>query len=393
MDSTRKRELTGGALLFGTAILALIFANTSLSDFYNTLLNTIFTVQMGEAGLSKPVVLWVNDGLMALFFLLVGLEVKRDFLEGELSKPSQAVLPAIAALGGMIVPAVIYALFNWGNVVNMQGWAIPVATDIAFVLGVLALLGPRIPRALRAFLLALAIFDDMGAIIVIAIFYTADLSLSSLMMAVLCLISLFILNRAKVKKLTPYILIGILMWLFVLKSGVHATLAGVALGLLIPHREKNDTHASPMMRLEHNLQPWVAYFVVPIFAFMNAGLALSAISAESFFTPITTGVALGLILGKQVGVFAFTWAAIQFGISQMPHGVKWPMLYAGAILCGLGFTMSLFIASLAFQGTHILYFEESKLGILIGSIASGILGYYLLKRFTHAPKPASAHNG
>lgn len=378
-NNARKRELIGGGLLFGTAILALIVANSPLAGIYNGFLDTYFTIQMGAHGLSKPLVLWINDGLMALFFLLIGIEVKREFLID--LKPAQIALPAIGALGGMIIPAVIFSFFNWGINSHMQGWAIPVATDIAFVLGVLALLGPRVPRSLRAFLLALAIFDDLGAIIVIAIFYTADLSLMLLMLAGLCLLGLFILNRCKVMQLTPYVLLGVLMWVLVLKSGVHATLAGVALGLMLPYREKGSAQA-PMMRVEHGLQPWVVYFIVPLFAFANAGLPLFNITLNDFFTPITAGVALGLIVGKQIGVFVFTWAAIHFGISQKLHGVNWPTLYAGAALCGIGFTMSLFIASLAFQGEHEVYFEASKLGILVGSTMSGIIGYFLLKHFT-----------
>lgn len=382
MDSNRKRELIGGGMLFGAAILALIFANSSLLETYVNILGMPLNLSIGELHLHKPLTLWINDGLMALFFLLIGLEVKREFLEGDLSKPSQVALPAIGALGGMIVPAVIYTLFNFHDSTHMQGWAIPVATDIAFVLGVLALLGPRVPRALRAFLLALAIFDDIGAIVVIAIFYTAELSLTSLGLAFLCLASLFVLNRLKIKLLTPYILLGVLMWFFVLKSGVHATLAGVALGLMIPHRGKEDTTASPMLRLEHQLQPWIAYFVVPVFAFANAGLSFAGNSWSDLVNPITLGIALGLILGKQIGVFLFVGVMIKCGFAQMLRGANWVMLYAGATLCGLGFTMSLFIASLAFQDVNITYFDESKLGILMGSLFSGVLSYYLLRRTT-----------
>ncbi len=387
MDNNRKRELIGGGLLFGTAILALIFANSSMLETYVNILNMPFSISFGETSLIKPLTLWINDGLMALFFLLIGLEVKREFLEGDLSKLSQVALPAIGAIGGMIVPALIYTLFNYHDGIHMQGWAIPVATDIAFVLGVLALLGPRVPRALRAFLLALAIFDDIGAIIVIAIFYTAQLSLSSLGLAFLCLLGLFILNRMKVRVLTPYILLGILMWFFVLKSGVHATLAGVALGLMIPHRGKEDSTASPMLRLEHNLQPWIAYFVVPVFAFSNAGLSFAGNTWADLLNPITMGVGLGLILGKQIGVFMFVAVAIKLGFAQMLRGTNWTMLYAGATLCGLGFTMSLFIASLAFQDVNISYFDASKMGILVGSLISGLLSYYLLRRTTHNVMP------
>lgn len=382
MDSNRKRELLGGGLLFGAAILALIFANSPFLETYLNILNMPFSIKMGEFSLIKPLTLWINDGLMALFFLLIGIEVKREFLEGDLSKPSQVALPAIGALGGMIVPAVIYTLFNWGDSIYMQGWAIPVATDIAFVLGVLALLGPRIPRALRAFLLALAIFDDIGAIIVIAIFYTSELSYHAMFLSLACLAGLFLLNRLKIKVLTPYVLLGVLMWFFVLKSGIHATLAGVALGLMIPHRGKDDASASPMLHLEHILQPWVVYFVVPVFAFTNAGLSFAGSTWGDLLNPITLGIALGLLLGKQIGVFLFAGAAIKLGFVQMLRGTNWVMLYAGATLCGIGFTMSLFIASLAFQDVNITYFDESKLGILVGSLLSGLISYYLLKRST-----------
>jgi NhaA family Na+:H+ antiporter len=375
-------------MLFGAAIIALICANSSMIETYINILNMPFSITFGETSLVKPLTLWINDGLMALFFLLIGLEVKREFLEGDLSKPSQVALPAIGALGGMIIPAVIYTLFNYHDKIHMQGWAIPVATDIAFVLGVLALLGPRVPRALRAFLLALAIFDDIGAIIVIAIFYTAELSISSLGLAFSCLLGLFILNRFKVRILTPYILLGVLMWFFVLKSGVHATLAGVALGLMIPHRGKEDATASPMLRLEHNLQPWIAYFVVPVFAFSNAGLSFAGNTWADLLNPITMGTALGLILGKQLGVFLFVAIAIKIGFAQMLRGTNWTMLYAGATLCGLGFTMSLFIASLAFQDVSIVYFDSSKMGILLGSLVSGVLSYCLLRRTT---QPGVAH--
>ncbi|MGA2654421.1 MAG: Na+/H+ antiporter NhaA [Gammaproteobacteria bacterium] len=384
MDSNRKRELIGGGLLFGTAILALIFANSTFLETYVNILNMPFSISVGAHNLVKPLTLWINDGLMALFFLLIGLEVKREFLEGDLSKPSQVALPAIGALGGMIVPAVIYILFNHGDSTYMKGWAIPVATDIAFVLGVLALLGPRVPRALRAFLLALAIFDDIGAIIVIALFYTSQLSFGSMLLALSCLLLLFVLNRLKVRPLTPYMLLGILMWFFVLKSGVHATLAGVALGLMIPHRGKEESAASSLLRLEHNLQPWVVYFVVPVFAFTNAGLSFAGSTWSDLFNPITLGISLGLLLGKQIGVFVFVAMAIKCGFAQMLRGTTWPMLYAGATLCGIGFTMSLFIASLAFQDVNITYFDESKLGILMGSLLSGVISYILLRKSTTA---------
>lgn len=374
------RELVGGLLLFTAAVLALLVANSPLKDAYGLLLSTSLGITLGAQELSKPLLLWINDGLMVIFFLMIAMEVKREALEGELSTPSQVALPAIGALGGMIVPAIIYAFFNYSSPVYSHGWAIPTATDIAFVLGVLALLGPRVPPGLRMFLLSLAIFDDIGAIIVIALFYSHDLSLIMLIGSLVCLLILFIFNRMGVRKLTPYMLVGIVMWLFVLKSGVHATLTGVALGLMIPHKNSGGA-SSPLKQLEYALHPYVVYMILPLFAFTNAGISLGALSLDDLNNSVTYGVALGLFIGKQLGIAAFVWLAIRFGFASLPRNTDWPTMYAGCILCGIGFTMSLFIASLSFVPGTMDNFAADRLGIFIGSIVSGVVGYFMMTHF------------
>lgn len=371
------RELLGGFLLFSAAVLALVVANSPLEQAYGLLLSTPLGVTLGAKGITKPVLLWINDGLMVIFFLMIALEVKREYLEGELSSPAQVALPAIGALGGMVVPALIYAFFNHDNPSFSHGWAIPTATDIAFVLGVLALLGPRVPPALRMFLLSLAIFDDIGAILVIAVFYSHDLSLIMLVGSLVCLTILFILNRTGVRNLTPYMLIGLVMWVFVLKSGVHATLTGVALGLMIPHKNAGGA-TSPLKRLEYALHPYVVYFILPLFAFTNAGVTLGNLTLADFQNTVTYGVTLGLFLGKQLGIAAFVWVAIKLGLAALPRNTDWPTMYAGCILCGIGFTMSLFIASLSFVPGTMDGFAADRLGIFIGSILSGVVGYWLI---------------
>lgn len=378
MNKIYSRELIGGVLLFVAALLALFVANSPLSEWYGLLLDTPFEVRLGAHSLNKPLLLWINDGLMVIFFLLIALEVKREFLEGDLSSPSQIALPAIGAAGGMLMPAIIYTLFNHGHPEYTHGWAIPTATDIAFVLGVLALLGPRVPTALRMFLLSLAIFDDIGAIAIIAVFYSHDLSLTALVSSLVCLGVLFMFNRMKVKALMPYALIGLLMWVFVLKSGVHATLTGVAIGLMIPHKGHRPGE-SPLKRMEYSLHPYVVYGIVPLFAFTNAGVALGALSVNDLVNPVTLGVALGLFVGKQLGIASFVWIAIKAGFAQLPRNTTWPAMYGGCILSGIGFTMSLFIASLAFTPGTMANFAADKLGILLGSITSGILGYIVLR--------------
>ncbi len=379
MNKIYTRELVGGALLFFAAVLALIVANSPLSPFYNLLLDTPFGIRLGEQSLEKPLLLWINDGLMAVFFLLIALEVKREFLEGELSSPSQIALPAIGAVGGMLVPALVYVAFNFGHAEYIHGWAIPTATDIAFVLGVLAILGPRVPTALRMFLLSLAIFDDIAAIAIIAVFYSHDMSINMLVGSLICLGILFIFNRMNMKLTMPYVLVGIVMWLFVLKSGIHATLAGVALGLMVPHKGAR-VGESPLKKMEYTLHPYVVYAIVPIFAFTNAGVSLLDLTLTDLINPVTLGVALGLFVGKQIGILGFVWVAIKLGFASLPRNTSWPAMYGGSILCGIGFTMSLFIASLAFTpGTMPDGFAADRLGILLGSLTAGIVGYLILR--------------
>ena len=355
----------------------MLAVNSPLQDWYKALLHTPVIVQVGALEIAKPLLLWVNDGLMALFFLTVGLEIKREVLQGELADLSKAALPVIAALGGMIAPALVYSLVNYHDPYAMRGWAIPTATDIAFALGVLSLLGKRVPTSLKLFLLTLAIVDDLGAIVIIAIFYTVKLSAISLSIAGAALVVLFILNRRGVLSLSPYLLVGFVMWVAVLKSGVHATLAGVLLALFIPLRVPAGSAHSLAEGLEHDLHSSVAYFILPIFAFMNTGVSLAGLSINSIFEPIPLGIALGLFLGKQLGIFGACWLAIQLKIAQLPSGVGWWELYGVALLGGIGFTMSLFISSLAFEGTNIV--THDRLGILTGSMVSALFGYLLLK--------------
>ena len=372
-----RHEATAGLLLMSTAALALLLDNSPLAPLYDRLLLTPMVVQVGELAINKPLLLWINDGLMAVFFLLVGLEIKREVLEGELSSRSQIVLPGIAALGGMVVPAAIYLVINWGDPVLMNGWAIPAATDIAFALGILALLGSRVPVALKVFLLALAIIDDLGAIIIIALYYTSGLSLAALAVAGIGALALLLLNRFGVMKLAPYILVGIVMWVGVLKSGVHATLAGVVLAMAIPLRPSPGVGESPLKRLEHALHPWVAFCVLPAFAFANAGVSLAGLSLGSFLEPLPLGILLGLFLGKQVGVMGFVWLGVRAGLCRLPAGVTWMQLYGVALLAGIGFTMSLFIGTLAFEDAS--HSAGIRLGVLGGSILSACLGYMVLR--------------
>ncbi len=372
-----RHEATAGLLLMATAALALLLDNSPLSPIYDKLIATPVVLQIGDFEIDKPLLLWINDGLMAVFFMLVGLEIKREVLEGELSSRSQIMLPGIAAVGGMVVPAAIYAMINWDDPIRLNGWAIPAATDIAFALGILALLGSRVPVALKLFLLALAIIDDLGAIIIIAVYYTADLSLVSLAVAGVGATVLIILNRCGVMRLAPYILVGIVMWAGVLKSGVHATLAGVVLAMAIPLRAAEPGQEPPLKRLEHALHPWVAFGVLPAFAFANAGVSLAGLSLDSFFEPLPLGIMLGLFLGKQLGVFGFVWVGVRLGLCQLPNGVTWLQIYGVALLSGIGFTMSLFIGTLAYEGPA--YSAGIRLGVLGGSILSGVLGYLVLR--------------
>ena len=366
-------EAASGLLLIAAAALALIVNNSPLSHYYTAFLDVPVAVQIGALQIAKPSLLWINDGLMALFFLLIGLEVKRELLEGQLSKPSQVVLPGAAAIGGMVVPALIYWFINKDYPDALDGWAIPMATDIAFALGVLALLGKRVPVSLKLFLMTLAIIDDLGAIIVIAVFYSSELSGVSLMLAAACLIALIAMNRLGVIKVAPYMIIGLILWVCVLKSGVHATLAGVTLAFCIPLRTKNS-ETSPLLTIEHALHPWVAYAILPLFAFANAGVSLSGVTLHSFVSHVPMGIAAGLLIGKTVGVFGLTWIAIKTGMAALPAGANWGQVFGVAILCGIGFTMSLFVGSLAFVAGSD-YVGMDRMGILTGSILAALIGY------------------
>lgn len=371
-----KLESAAGMVLMAAAVLAILVENVGLSHIYDLLLTTPVVVSVGTLDIAKPLLLWVNDGLMAVFFFLVGLELKREVLEGDLSSRDQIILPGIAAIGGMAAPALVYTIFNIDDAEAMRGWAIPAATDIAFALGILALLGSRAPVTLKIFLTALAILDDLGAIVVIAIFYTADLSVLSLAISAVGLVGLVVLNLLGVTRLTPYMLIGIFVWVCVLKSGVHATLAGVALAMAIPLRAQDEQGRSPLRRLEHGLHPWVAFAILPIFGFANAGLYLGDVSVEAMLAPIPLGVALGLFVGKQIGVFGGAWLTIKLGVARLPDGCTWPMMYGVCLLTGVGFTMSLFIGGLAFN--DIAHVNMVKLGVLLGSLLSGTVGFAVL---------------
>ncbi|MCJ8178995.1 Na+/H+ antiporter NhaA [Pseudomonas viridiflava] len=366
-------EAAGGLLLIAAAALALIINNSPLSWLYNAFLETPVEARIGALHIAKPLLLWINDGLMALFFLVIGLEVKREVLEGHLSKPSQIVLPGAAAIGGMVVPALIYIALNTGNAEALNGWAIPMATDIAFALGVLALLGKRVPVSLKLFLMTLAIIDDLGAIIVIALVYSGELSQLSLILAAVSIIALIAMNRSGVSRLAPYLLVGLVLWVCVLKSGIHATLAGVVLAFCIPLR--TSSKSSPLLTLEHGLHPWVAYGILPLFAFANAGVSLAGVTMESFTHPVPLGIAAGLLLGKTLGVFGLTWLAVKTRMASLPKDANWGHVLGVSILCGIGFTMSLFVGSLAFEPGVSAYAGEDRMGILTGSILSAIIGY------------------
>ncbi|MFB4394137.1 MULTISPECIES: Na+/H+ antiporter NhaA [unclassified Pseudomonas] len=384
-------EAAGGLLLIAAAVVALVINNSPLSHFYTGFLNVPVAVQIGALEIAKPLLLWINDGLMALFFLLIGLEVKREVVDGHLSKPSQIILPATAAVGGMVVPALIYWFINRDNPASMAGWAIPTATDIAFALGVLALLGKRVPVSLKLFLMTLAIIDDLGAIIIIALFYSGTLSSLALMLAGACLVALLAMNRLGVVRLAPYLLVGLVLWVCVLKSGVHATLAGVALALCIPLRTLSKQQASPLLTLEHALHPWVAYAILPLFAFANAGVSLAGVTFESFTHPVPLGIAAGLLLGKMVGVFGLTWIAVKLRLAALPAGANWGQVMGVAILCGIGFTMSLFVGSLAFVPGSSDYAGMDRMGILTGSLFAALLGYAVTAMSSRKPDDLKEH--
>jgi NhaA family Na+:H+ antiporter len=375
-----KKDSTAGILLIAVTLLALLMQNSPLSGFYTHFLHTPVEIRFGALHIAKPLLLWVNDGLMAIFFFLIGLEVKREVMEGHLSSLSQVTLPGIAALGGMLVPALVFIAFNWGDPFAMKGWAIPTATDIAFALGILSLLGSRVPVSLKIFLMALAIIDDLGAIVIIALFYTSELSTVSIAIAALSLMILFVMNRMGVAKKAAYIIVGIILWVSVLKSGVHATLAGVALAFLIPLHSR-DEHGKPFSmahEMEHGLHYWVAFFILPLFAFVNAGVDLRGISLNEIAGSVPLGIMLGLFVGKQLGVFGFSWLAIKLGIASLPKDADWKMLYGVAILTGIGFTMSLFVDTLAYGDTKLYHYAD-KLAILLGSLMSGVVGYIVLR--------------
>jgi NhaA family Na+:H+ antiporter len=369
-------EAAGGILLIVAAAVALLLANSGLADAYRAFFAIEVEVRIAEFQVLKPLVLWINDGLMAIFFFTVGLELKREVLEGELSTPSQVALPAFAALGGMIVPALVYAWINRGDAVAMRGWAIPTATDIAFALGVLLLLGKSVPNSLKLFLVTLAIVDDVGAIVIIALFYTVNLAPLSLALAAACLAILFALNRLRVETMAPYLLVGALMWLSVLKSGVHATLAGVLLAMFIPLTTRSG--ASPLRQLEHGLHSTVAFAVLPLFALANCGVTLGG-GSEALLAPVPLGVALGLVAGKPTGVLAFSGLAIALGLARLPARSNLPMFIGVSCLTGIGFTMSLFIGSLAFEHADPEYAVDERIGILLGSTVSAFAGVALIR--------------
>ena len=378
----------GGIVLAVAALLALVISNSPWSGWYEQLLQIKGEVLIGDDWLvlSKPLIVWINDLWMAVFFFLVGLEIKRELLEGELASVSQAMLPAGAALGGMLVPALMYSAINWGDAVAMRGWAIPAATDIAFALGILVLLGKRVPVSLKVFLTAVAIIDDLGAIVIIALFYTAQVSVPMLLAAGACIVVLFAMNRARVMNLGLYVLVGLVVWLFVLKSGVHATLAGVVTALAIPLVNHNKDGSgkshfkSPLKTAEHALHPWVAFGVLPVFAFANAGVSLQGVSFATLLQTVPLGITAGLLLGKAVGVFGAAWLMIRLTKAQLPDQATWMQFFGVCVLCGVGFTMSLFIGGLAFAGQGAVFDTQLKLGVLMGSILSGVLGALILLR-------------
>ena len=371
-----KLEAASGLVLLISAILALIISNSSFSYLYFETLEKYIFFGFNNFGLKLSVLHWINDVLMAIFFFFVTLEIKREFIQGELSNIKQAILPIIAAVGGMLVPALIYIYINFGNTETLNGWAIPSATDIAFSLGILSLLGSRVPISLKVFLTALAIIDDLGAIVIIAFFYSGDLSIFYLIMMLLSFIALLVLNKFGFKTFFPYLIIGIALWHFTHESGIHATIAGVLLASTIPHRKK-EKDFSLLVKIEHAISPYVAFGIMPLFAFANAGVSLDGISFSSLLLPVPLGILLGLFIGKQLGVFLFSYVAIKFGFAQMPNNSNWFTLYGVGVLTGIGFTMSLFVGNLAFID-NTQYIDGVKLGVLSGSLLSTLFGYFLI---------------
>lgn len=372
-------EAAAGLILIIAAVIALVMANSPLQGIYHLFLDVPVSVKINALDISKPLLLWINDGMMAIFFLVVGLEVKRELIDGSLAGRDKAMFPAIAALGGMLAPALIYLLFNGADEITRQGWAIPAATDIAFALGVMALLGDRVPTSLKVFLLALAIIDDLGVIVIIALFYTHQVSLGALSIAAVAIAVLAYMNWCGVSKISLYLFIGLILWVSVLKSGVHATLAGVIVGFMIPLHTNKDKK-SPSEALEHSLHPWVAYFILPLFAFANAGVSLEGVSISGLTSLLPLGIACGLFFGKPLGIFTFSWLAVKLGIAKLPDSINFRHIFAVSVLCGIGFTMSIFIASLAFEGMDDAALSTySRLGILLGSTAAAVVGYGLLR--------------
>ncbi len=371
-----KLEAASGILLLISAIAALIVSNSELSVYYFETLNKYLFIGINNFGLKLSVLHWINDALMAIFFFFVTLEIKREFLQGELSSIKQAMLPIIGAIGGMLIPALIYIYINIGNQNTLNGWAIPSATDIAFSIGILSLLGSRVPISLKVFLTALAIIDDLGAIVIIAFFYTGDLNIQYLLLMLVTFILLLVLNKFSINKFTPYLILGLFLWFFTHESGVHATIAGVLLASVIPHRKK-DHDFSLLIKIEHAISPYVAYMIMPLFAFANAGVSLEGLSLSSLMLPVPLGILLGLFVGKQLGVFVFSYASIKFGLATLPSNSNWVSFYAVGVLTGIGFTMSLFVGNLAFVN-NMEYMDGVKIGVLSGSLLSTVVGFVLL---------------
>ena len=379
-----KLEAASGVVLLFAAIIALVISNSDLSELYFSTLNEYLFIGINNFGLKLSVLHWINDALMAIFFFFVTLEIKREFLQGELSNIKQALLPIIAAVGGMLVPALFYVFVNLGDSETLNGWAIPSATDIAFSLGVLSLLGKRVPLSLKVFLTALAIIDDLGAIVIIALFYSGDLSIKYLSLMLLAFILLLLINKFNIKKFLPYLIVGLFLWDFTHNSGIHATIAGVLLAMTIPHRKK-EKDFSLLIKIEHAISPYVAFGIMPLFAFANAGVSLEGLSFASLLDKVPLGIVLGLFLGKQLGVFIFSYASIKLKIAQMPNNTSWYNFYGVGVLTGIGFTMSLFVGNLAFV-ENMQYMDGVKIGVLTGSLLSTLFGYFLILLTPNKPK-------
>ncbi len=377
-----KLEASSGLVLLFAAIIALLVSNSYLAPYYNSVLETKIGFHLGQYKLKLSILHWINDVLMAIFFFLVSLEIKREFIQGELSNPKQAFLPIIGAVGGMLIPALIYVIINFDDSITLKGWAIPSATDIAFSLGVLSLLGTRVPLSLKVFLTALAIIDDLGAILIIAFFYSEEVKIIYLILMFAAVLTLILFNKLNIRSFIPYLIVGILLWEFTHASGIHATIAGVLLALTIPHKDNNKSHSNSMLiKIEHAISPYVAFGIMPIFAFANAGVSLSGLGIESLLDKVPLGIVCGLFFGKQIGVFIFSYLAIKLKFAEMPTNSNWGTFYAVGVLTGIGFTMSLFVGNLAFIN-DLEYIDGVKIGVLVGSLLSTIFGYSLLLIFS-----------